>query len=84
MSRSRVDWLQLLGEAVDDRHWHPVWDDPHSGALVVGPARATLEAAYRAGRQSARVGPDGPEIPGPGAAMECRGALCREALDSVS
>jgi hypothetical protein len=65
-------------------HWHPVWEDPRSGARLVGPACDTFEAAYRAGRQSARAGPDGPEIPGPGAAQECRGGLCREALDSVS
>jgi hypothetical protein len=63
---------------MDGGHWHPVWEDPRTGACVVGPGCDTFEAAYRAGRQSVRIEPDGPVIPGPGAVMECRGALCRE------
>jgi hypothetical protein len=69
---------------MDGGHWHPVWEDPRTGARVVGPRYDTPEAAHRAGRQPARISSGGPEIPGPGAAMECRGTLCREALDSVS
>jgi hypothetical protein len=68
---------------MDSGHWHPVWEDPCTGARVVGPACDTFEAAYRAGRRPALAGPNGPEIAGPGAVVECRGRVCREALDSA-
>jgi hypothetical protein len=44
-----------------------------------GIAPSDLQAAADA---RAEIG--GPEIAGPGAAMECGGALCREALDPAS
>jgi hypothetical protein len=65
-------------------HWHPVWEDPRTGARSVGPRRDTFGAAYLASRQSARAGPDGPEVPGPGAVMACRGALCRGSAPAPS
>jgi hypothetical protein len=69
---------------MDGGHWHPVWQDPRTGARVVGPGRDTFEAAYRPGRRPIRAGPDGPAMPGPAAVVECRGEVCREALDSAS